>query len=91
MAGTATSGILLVACGAPAAGPATGASDTSAAESSSAAPAAAGSSSPNTLRWGHWDDGYIGKQFPWTMAGGVNHTPLVKMSHEGPFFPQCET
>jgi ABC-type transport system substrate-binding protein len=86
MAGTATGGILLVACGAPAAGPATGASDSTAAESSSAAPAAAGSSSPNTLRWGHWDDGYIGKQFPWTMAGGVNHTPLVKMSHEGPFF-----
>src|SRR5215207_1739946 len=90
MAGTTTGGILLVACGAPAA-PEASSSGAAPADSSSAAPAAAaGEASANTLRWGHWDNGYIGKQFPWTMAGGVNHTPLVKMSHEGPFFRNAQ-
>jgi peptide/nickel transport system substrate-binding protein len=75
-----TGGLILAACGG---GPEEPAAEAPAADSPAAAEPA---SEENVLRWGHWDTGYIGKQFPWTMAGGINHTPLVKMSHEGPFF-----
>jgi peptide/nickel transport system substrate-binding protein len=81
--GMTTGGLLLAACGG---GPETEAPAADAPAASESEAAAEPAMEDNVLRWGHWDTGYIGKQFPWTMAGGVNHTPLVKMSHEGPFF-----
>jgi ABC-type transport system substrate-binding protein len=42
------------------------------------------------LKWGHADTGYIGKQFPWTMAGGLNHAAQIKMAQEGPFFRNAD-
>ncbi len=81
--GVTTGGLLLAACGT---GPEAEAPAAEAPAESESETVAEPAMEENVLRWGHWDTGYIGKQFPWTMAGGVNHTPLVKMSHEGPFF-----
>jgi len=56
------------------------------AEAAQSAATPQGQTAGGVLKWGSEDEGYISPNFPWTLAGGINHTQLVKMSHEGPFF-----
>lgn len=56
------------------------------AEAAQSAATPQGQTAGGVLKWGSEGEGYISMNYPWTLAGGINQTPLVKMSHEGPFF-----